>query len=561
MRAAQYVFPMNKGFLENLYAGQFMPELASPDVPPPDLAKVEGFTDRFRKAVSGFDLRALEGHAMPPALMGALKEMGVFGLIIPREYGGLGFSIPEYLLVIEALAGSDMSLAIIPLAHLSIGVKGILLFGSEAQKRRYLPPAASGQMLFAYALTEPETGSDAQHVRTTAVLEGDGSHYVLEGTKTYITNANYAGAFTVFAQLDPQNPGHMGVFIVERSWDGVAVGHDMPKMGLALSSTAAVRLSGVRVPRDNLIGTPGEGFKIAMTILNYGRLGLGAASSGLLAQSLLDMRKRSASRKQFGVPIADFELIQEKMAHALVHGYAASAMTAFTAALVQKNPLMNVMIESSHCKLYGTTRCWDTLYDAQQTAGGAGFLSTLPYEKRLRDFRVTTLFEGTTEIHSIYPSLTVFRAYGKELRDLGPLGRVARLARIGRTRAMRGMREKEPALRDAARAALRSEALLRSLLTVGLRVHGRRIAQEEFFLRRMTSLSLSLFWLVASVWRLKRAHPDGSYPREDLDVIRYLTAEAREVQASEGRTRASAKEIVHRRIIAALRGSSGAGVE
>ena len=161
-------------------------------------------------------------------------------------------------------------------------------------------------MIFSYALTEPRIGSDAQHVETMAELSDDATHYVLNGQKTYITNANYAGGLTVFAQMDGKRPGFMGAFIVETSWDGVKIGKDMPKMGLKASSTAAIQLKDVRVPVENLLGKPGDGFRIAMAVLNYGRLGLGAASVGMMDQSLKDMMKRATTRIQFGVPIGDF---------------------------------------------------------------------------------------------------------------------------------------------------------------------------------------------------------------------------------------------------------------
>jgi len=544
---------IHNGFLENLYRGELVPELFNPAASLPDEQKVSSFIARFHEAVAHHDSRALEAEqSVPPDLMRKLAEIGTFGLIIPREYGGLGMTLQEYLRVIDELASADMSLALIPLAHLSIGVKGILLFGTEEQKKRWLPAAASGETVFAYALTEPETGSDAQHVRTTARPCDDGRSWVLEGTKTYITNANYAGAFTVFAQLGEPEEGRMGVFIVERSMEGLSVGPDMPKMGLAVSSTAMVRLNGVRVPASHMIGGPGDGFRIAMIILNYGRLGLGATSSGLLSQSLKDMTSRASSRKQFGLALREFELIQEKMVRARTHGFAASAMTFFTAAMLQADPLSNVGIESSHTKLYGTTRCWDTLYDAQQTAGGAGFLSTLPYEKRLRDFRVTTIFEGTTEIHSIYPPLTLARAYGKELAGRGPLRKLAGIIRLSRSRVLRRARESQPVLKAALRAAVRSEALFRSLLSMGLRRYGNRLATQEFLLRRMTHLSLSLFWLTASIWYLKRRHPGGSFPPEDLSVIAYLTEEAREVHALDGRRARSRKEQIHKQIMRSL---------
>jgi len=543
----------NLGFLGNLYRGAFRPELSYPYSGGPDEGKIQQFLRRFRDAVQGYDPRRLEQlNSVPAELMAGMAESGVFGLTVPREYGGLGFSTAEYLRVIEELAAADMSLAIIPLAHLSIGIKGLQLFGNEDQKRRYLPPAASGELVFAYALTEPDTGSDAQHIRTSARLSADGQAYLLDGTKTYITNGNYAGAFTVFAQLDPDSPGTMGAFVVERKWEGVRVGADMPKMGLAVSSTAMIQFHQVRVPRENLIGNPGEGFRIAMTILNYGRLGLAASAAGLMARSLQDMLGRASGRKQFGVPIRQFELIQEKLVQARAHGFAASAMTYHTAAQLDRDPLANVMIESSHAKLYGTTRAWDTLNDALQTAGGSGYLATLPYEKRLRDFRVTTVFEGTTEIHSIYPSLSLYRSLGKALRGKTGLARLLLLARIARARALKPRREAHPELREALRAAAGSERLFRRLLVAGWRRYGKDIASAEFHLRRMTNMSLSLFWVASAVSFEQALHPDGVYPAEELNAIRYLAEEAREMQACDGHLAPTRKELAHRRVMAAL---------
>ena len=206
------------GFLEDLYANS-AGTLALPAPPVVDREKIAAFVEAFRKAFTGFEPAAIEAnHAVSPELLARMKESGVFGLMVPREYGGLGFTLTEYLMAIEGLSGDDLSTALIPLAHTSIGIKGILLFGTEDQKRRYLPRAATGEMIFAYALTEPETGSDAQHIRTRAQLADDGRSFVINGTKTFITNANYAGGFTVFAQMDPEKPGSMGAFIIERGW-------------------------------------------------------------------------------------------------------------------------------------------------------------------------------------------------------------------------------------------------------------------------------------------------------------------------------------------------------
>lgn len=232
-------------------------------------------------------------------LLDELKSIGFFGLDIPEVYGGLGLSLSQYLTVVEKVATRSMDLGITALAHLSIGTKGILLFGSEAQKQKYLIPAASGDMIFSYALAEPRKGSDAKNIETTATLDDSGEFYILNGQKAYITNANYAGGLTVFAQMDPNNPGFLGAFILETDWDGVKIGREIPKMGLRASSTAAISFSNVRVPKENLLAKPGDGFKIAMTILNYGRLALGAASAGIMKRSFEDMLGRAKSRVQF----------------------------------------------------------------------------------------------------------------------------------------------------------------------------------------------------------------------------------------------------------------------
>ena len=320
----------------------------------------------------------------------------------------------------------------------------------------------------------------------------------------------------------------MGAFIVERDWPGVSVGTDMPKMGLKVSSTATIRFQDVKIPAENLLGEPGEGFKIAMNILNYGRLGLGAASAGLMNQSVQDMLKRSESRKQFSLPIGDFELIQEKIVRSNAHALASRAMTFFTALLLEENPLMNVAMESSHTKLYGTTRGWDSLYDALQTAGGSGFISTQPYEKRMRDARVTTIFEGTSEIHSNYPSLTVFRTWGKLLKEKkkSPLSVLLDLPRP----RLGALQFSDRLLNSGVKVAVKLEQRFRSLASLGLRKYGKAIVAQEYFLRSMTEASLHAFALLSAASFLQWQMQSGQDPRpSDLAAYRYLMEEAKEV--------------------------------
>ena len=504
--------------------------------------------ENYKQLTADFPASLLEDKGtIPPEALERLKQIGFFGLSIPTEYGGMGLDLLTYLKVAEIITSENMSLGFTALAHLSIGTKGIVLFGTEDQKRKYLTPAAAGDMIFSYALTEPKTGSDAKHIQTRATLSEDGRHYILNGLKTYITNANYAGGLTVFAQLDPDRPGFMAAFIVETAWDGVKIGKDMPKMGLHASSTASVRFKDVRVPRENLLGQPGDGFKIAMTILNHGRLALGAGSAGIMEKSLNDMTKRASTRVQFGSRIDAFELIQEKLVKARVNAYITSAVTAFTAGLLTTDQTAAAAIESSHCKLFGTTRAWDTLYEAMQVAGGAGYLSTQPYEKRMRDFRVTTIFEGTTEIHSIYPALYAMRQLGKQLQSTagGKLSKlrffVGGLLRRNAWPLRFDQAEMDRALRFAKSNARR----IRFLLFVGLLMYGKKVFEREFFLRRITNLSLYMFGILAALARIDAERRAGRPVRADLNILTYFVEEARRIRRQDRGLRPNRLEQAH----------------
>jgi acyl-CoA dehydrogenase family protein 9 len=506
---------------------------------------------KFAELSDQFPPQVLEqAGAVPKELLKKLGAIGFFGLTIPSDYGGLGLSLRQYLEVVEEMSSRDLALALLSLAHLSIGMKGIVLFGTEEQKRKYLPRAASGEMIFSYALTEPKTGSDAKNIETVALLSEDGSHYLLNGQKTYITNANYAGGLTVFSQLDPKSPGFMGAFIVETSWDGVKIGKDMPKMGLKASSTAPIQLKDVRVPVENLLGRPGDGFKIAMTILNFGRLALGAGAAGIMRRSLQDMVKRAATRKQFGVPINRFELIQEKMVRARVNGYVAEAMTEFTAEMLARDPVAPVAIESSHCKLFGTNRSWDTLYDALQVAGGSGYLSTQPYEKRMRDNRVATIFEGTTEIHSIYPALFTLRNLGKRVEAECPTtaSRLRFLLKGMMGKATWELSFSDPVMKRAVRLVRALARSIRWMLHAGLLLHGKKVLEKEFFLRRVTTLSVYLYGILSVLARLEAARKAGKDVTRERRLLDYFLAEARQARKVNCRVLSSRQESLHHKI-------------
>lgn len=540
-----------ESFLGNIYFGSMDMERFHSFQDLEEDEKTREIVSKYLEVTKKYPPSYLEQQGTIPAeLMEELKKMGFFGLNLPEKYGGVGLSLRQYLQVVAEIAGKDLALVLISLAHLSIGCKGIVLFGNEAQKEKYLVPAASGEMIFSYALTEPKVGSDAKHIESKAVLSEDGKYYILNGQKTYITNANYAGGLTVFAQLDSEKPGFMGSFIVETTWDGVKIGKDMPKMGLKASSTAAIQFKDVRVPVENLLGQPGEGFKIAMSILNYGRLALGAGSVGAMNQSMRDMEKQSARRRQFGVEINSFELIQEKMVQARVDSYVASAMTAFTVGMVEDNPQARIAIESSHCKLFGTTRAWNTIYDALQVAGGSGYLATQPYEKRLRDFRVTTIFEGTTEIHSIYPPLFVLRKLNKHMKAVHPstTSKLVFLLKGLFGKAHWKLRFHQRVMNRAARLAKANGRSVRWLLHAGLLIYGEKIQNKQFFLRRITNLSLHLYGLVAVLAKIDGAKKMGRDISEDLRILSYFLEVARQSRKRDKRLFRSRKEALHKNV-------------
>jgi acyl-CoA dehydrogenase family protein 9 len=538
-------------FMADIYFGNLNKDIFQGFKDSKDDDRTRNFIEHYLEITKQYPPRQLEADGnVSPELLEKLKTIGFFGLNIPSTYGGAGLSLRRYLKVVEEVAAQSLALGFTSLAHLSIGVKGIVLFGNEHQKQYYLSKAASGEMIFSYALTEPKRGSDAKHIETTATLSEDGKCYILNGSKAYITNANYAQAMTVFAQMDPKRPGFMGAFIVETGWDGVKIGKDIPKMGLKASSTAAVHFKDVRVPKENLLGSPGDGFKVAMTILNYGRLALGAASVGILNQAMEDMLKRSKNRIQFGRPIQNYELIQEKIVTARVNASVVSAITAFTAAMLEENPLAPVAIESSHCKLFGTTRAWDSLYDALQVAGGSGYLSIQPYEMRMRDFRVTTIFEGTTEIHSIYPALFVIRTLTKQVQKTYPrkTEQFRQLLKALFRRSNWKMRFRHRRLNRAARLARSLARRIRFLILAGLMIHGRKITEKQFFLRRITFLSVYLYGLLAITARLSSKQKEGSDLSEDMDILVYFMGEARSYQRQNGIIHGSIRERLHKRV-------------
>jgi len=362
-------------------------------------------------------------HGVVPDLLRRAGEIGLLAIEVPEAYGGLGLDKSTALLVSERAAKLG-SFSISWGAHTGIGTLPIVYYGSEAQKQHYLPKLASGEWLAAYALTEPGSGSDALAAATSARRDGD--HWVLTGTKQFITNAGFADLFTVFAQAD----GKFSAFLVERSDPGVATGPEEQKLGLQGSSTRQLLLDGARIPADRLLGEVGRGHKIAFNILNVGRMKLGGGALGAARECLRFAVDYGRERKQFGRPIVEFGMVQRKIADMATRLYVADAMAYRTAGLldaaVSEVPasgpehdagmlrvLEEYTVECSVLKVFGT-ECLDFIADESlQMLGGYGFLRDYPIERHYRDSRINRIFEGTNEVNRLIIPATLLKRAGK----------------------------------------------------------------------------------------------------------------------------------------------------
>ncbi len=344
--------------------------------------------------------RLEEEDRIPPEIVRGMADLGLFGIAIPEEFGGLGLTMEEEVeVVIELCKTSPVFRSFIG-TTVGIGSQGIVLDGTPQQKQQYLPAMARGELVASFCLTEPESGSDAASLRTTATRDGD--HYIIHGTKRYITNAPHAGAFTLMARTDPSNKGAGGVsaFIVDAKTPGITIGKADRKMGQHGSHTSDVIFDGCRVPAENLIGLKeGQGFKTAMKVLDKGRIHIAAVCVGVAERMLADALKYAMDRKQFGQPIAEFQLVQAMLADSRTEIYAARAMVLDAAR--RRDAGQRVSTEASCCKLFASEMCGRVADRAVQILGGAGYMAEYGIERFYRDVRLFRLYEGTTQIQQL----------------------------------------------------------------------------------------------------------------------------------------------------------------
>ena len=337
---------------------------------------------------------------IPEEIVQEMRDLGLFGLSIPEEFGGLGLTMEEESLVVLELGKTSPAFRSIIGTTVGIGSQGIVMDGTAEQKTRFLPKMATGEIIASFGLTEPGAGSDAASLQTTAIRDGD--HYVVNGTKRYITNAPHAGIFTLMARTDPSNKGAGGVsaFIVDAKSPGISLGKRDKKMGQRGAHTCDVIFDNCRVPAENLIGLKeGQGFKTAMKVLEKGRIHIAALAVGAAHRMLGDAVAYAAERKQFGQAIGEFQLVQALLADSKAELYAAECMVMDAARRRDRGD--SVAIEASAAKLFCTEMCGRVADRAVQVLGGAGYMSEYGVERFYRDVRLFRLYEGTSQIQQI----------------------------------------------------------------------------------------------------------------------------------------------------------------
>lgn len=510
----------DQSFMKALFHGVIAEEMIFPfpEMPAEDRENTSLILDSVRRYFAqNVDSAKIDvEHTIPAEVLEGLKGLGLFGLQVPTEYDGIGLSASAYARVMQEVGGLDGSIAVTLGAHQSIGLKGILLFGTPEQKQRFLPRLATGKSVAAFALTEPGAGSDAAAIKTRAELSGDGSHYTLNGSKIWITNGAFADVFTVFARTSAMEEGKkpkITAFIVERG-PGLTNGPNEHKLGIRGSSTTELFLEDVKVPRENVLGEVGKGFKVAMEVLNNGRLGLASGCIGLSTTLLKLALNRVQERRAFGRNIGEFGLIKDKIATMLAQTYALESITYLTAGLIDAKAA-DYSLESAICKVYGSETLWSVVNETLQIAAGIGYMQEYPYERMLRDARINLIFEGTNEILRCFIALSGLQGPGKALAEvvkamrepIKGFGLLSDFA-IRKARTVLGRERMARAHPLLSREAVVFEEGVSELAThaeATLRKHGREIAEMQFTQKRIADAAIHLYALAACISRTTRA--------------------------------------------------------
>jgi alkylation response protein AidB-like acyl-CoA dehydrogenase len=470
----------------------------------------EGLVDSAR-----FD----DEETIPEPTIRALAEHGLLSLTIPAEYGGAGLSSTGYARVFGEVSRIDASLAVLIGVHCGLGSKAIVLFGTPEQKERYLPMLARGETLAAYALTEPDVGSDAQNVKTTARLSDDGSYWLLNGRKHWIGNGQRAGVIATFAQTAAERRGERvqrpTAFIIRPDMPGFHVVGTVRKLGIRGSTQAELRYENLKVPADHVLGTVGKGFAVAVHVLNGGRLTLAAGCTAGAKNIVDEMAKFTAERVQFGKPIAEFEITQRKIARTASEVYASDAMLGELAHLATSGDA-DFALEAACCKVFASEMLWRAADEMVQLAGGRGFVKPYPYERMLRDSRINRIFEGTNDILRLFIALNGIQGPAEQLTEVGsalrrPLRNLGLISGFAASR-LRSAIGATPTLDVALHERLdghrdyleKHVAELSSVTQRVIRAYRREIVDRQQELERLSDMAVELFATACTIARTQK---------------------------------------------------------
>ncbi len=517
-------------FLRGLFAGDIADELLFPypaplnERDPAEAQTVQHLIAALNgMVVSGLieSARIDEQESIDEAVVQAFAKAGLLALTIPKAYGGLGLSASAYARVFGAVAAVDPSLAVLIGVHCGLGGKAVVLFGNAEQKARYLPMLARGETLAAYALTEPETGSDAQNIVSRATRAPDGRGWILDGRKHWIGNGHRAGVVVTFAQTPVLRDGvtvqRPTAFIVRPDMPGFVVDGTIKKLGIRGSTQAELVFRGLYVPDDHVLGDVGKGFRVAVHALNAGRLSLASGCASACKRLLGEMTRYTEARTQFGGPLASFEITQRKLASTASETYALDAMVGSLAASLDGDQV-DASLEAACCKVFASELVWRTSDEMVQLAGGRGFVKPWPYERYLREARINRIFEGANEVLRLFVGLNGLQGPAEELKELaGALRNPSQLANwvlvsnyaAQRVRTAFGGRDTfsislHASLQSHARFIERHVVELAQATSKAVTKHRKEIVHRQLVVERLADMAMELYARTATLSRTQR---------------------------------------------------------
>lgn len=515
----------NFSFMANMFRGELE---ASQVFPYPDTLTdeqretIQMFVDPVTKFFTEVNdpVKNDDTATIDEATQSALWELGGMSFQVPAEYGGIGANNTQYARMGEIVGANDLGLGICLGAHQSIGFKGILLFGTPEQKKKYLPMVTDqGRVFAAFCLTEPGSGSDASSIKTRAVLSPDGKHFILNGSKIWISNGGIANILTVFAKTEVVDPktgkprDKVTAFIVERGFGGVSNGPPEKKMGIKCSNTAEVYFEDCKVPIENVIGEVGDGFKVAMQILNNGRFGMAGTLAGTMATCIKKASEFAANRLQFGKKIEEFEGVQEKLSRMATVQYVAQSMAYMISGNMDRGS-QDYHLEAAISKVFASEAAWYVCDEAIQIMGGMGFMKETGLERILRDLRIFRIFEGTNDILRLFVALTGIQYAGSHLKELqkafrNPTAHLGLILNEFLNRSIRSVgfggvdlsQHVHPSLQDSAKLCGESIQLFGKTVEQLLIKHGKGIVDQQFLLNRLADCAIDTYGMVVVLSR------------------------------------------------------------